>query len=242
MKIEQAGENSIIIYIADAVSEQTLSQISYYVTQIKQQFTPVIIDIIPSYCSILIIFNTQKMSVKTFCLQLRLRLNTSKKNVNQTTRLIELPAYYDISVGPDLTRISEKSQLNLSQVIDIHQQTEYRVYAVGFAPGFAYLGEVDARIAMPRLATPRPKVAKGSIAIADRQTAVYPSESPGGWNIIGRCPISMLNKDANHSLVKQGTSAPEFLLNVGDRVKFYSINKRQFAELSKVSGKHEFKK
>jgi len=111
--------------------------------------------------------------------------------------------------------------MSVEQVISLHQAQEYRVYAIGFSPGFAYLGEVDERIAMPRLATPRLKVPKGAIAIADRQTAIYPAQSPGGWNIIGSCPVDMFNPNKK----------PIMPVSVGDRVKFYAIDKQQYLAL-----------
>jgi KipI family sensor histidine kinase inhibitor len=95
------------------------------------------------------------------------------------------------------------------------------VYAIGFAPGFAYLGQVDERIAAPRLATPRQKVPRGAVGIADRQTAIYPAASPGGWNLIGLCPQSMFDPNADPSMPVQ----------VGDRVRFKGIDRQSFLEL-----------
>jgi KipI family sensor histidine kinase inhibitor len=103
----------------------------------------------------------------------------------------------------------------------LHQATEYQVYAIGFAPGFAYLGQVDERIAAPRLSTPRQKVPRGAVAIADRQTAVYPAPSPGGWNLIGLCPTAMFSP----------ASEPIMPVTVGDRVRFEAIDKSRYLEL-----------
>ena len=132
--------------------------------------------------------------------------------------LLTLPVYYDLESGPDLEIIAELGNISIDEVITIHQQQEYRVYAIGFAPGFAYLGEVDERIAAPRLATPRQKVPRGAVAIADRQTAVYPAVSPGGWNLIGLCPTRMFDPD------KQ----PSMPVKVGDRIKFSAITRDEF--------------
>jgi KipI family sensor histidine kinase inhibitor len=144
--------------------------------------------------------------------------------------VVELPVYYSLESGPDLAVIAKQSQLTIDQIIEIHQAQEYRVYAIGFAPGFAYLGEVDERIAMPRLSTPRLAVPKGAVAIADKQTAVYPNISPGGWNIIGLCPIDMFDASAT----------PIMPVNVGDKVKFKAISKEEYltlgGELSKMLG------
>ena len=119
-------------------------------------------------------------------------------------------------------------KLSVEQTIDLHCATEYRVYAIGFAPGFAYLGEIDERLAAPRLATPRLKVPTGAVAIADRQTAVYPAPSPGGWNLIGLCPTPMFNPQ----------QVPHMPVNVGDRVQFYPIDQAQYVTLG--GQLHEF--
>ena len=138
------------------------------------------------------------------------------------SKIVELPVYYSEESGPELALISNNSGLTIEEVINLHQSLTYRVYAIGFAPGFAYLGEVDQRIASPRLSTPRMKVPKGAVAIADKQTAVYPNVSPGGWNIIGLCPIAMFDANAR----------PSMPVKVGDKVKFKAISKQAFLDLS----------
>ena len=136
-------------------------------------------------------------------------------------RTVVLPVYYAPEAGIDLESLAERAGLPISKVIDLHAGAEYRVYAIGFAPGFAYLGEVDERIAAPRLATPRASVPRGSVAIADRQTAVYPSVSPGGWNLIGRCPVPMFDPSAQ----------PCMPVAVGDTVRFEPISREHFLTL-----------
>jgi KipI family sensor histidine kinase inhibitor len=132
-----------------------------------------------------------------------------------------LPVYYAGEVGEDLESLAQHAGLSTAEVIDLHSSTEYRVYAIGFAPGFAYLGQVDERIAAPRLTTPRLKVPRGAVAIADRQTAVYPAVSPGGWNLIGRCPVRMFDPDAE----------PTMPVTVGDRVRFEPVSRERFLAL-----------
>jgi KipI family sensor histidine kinase inhibitor len=129
--------------------------------------------------------------------------------------------YYAADVGEDLESLAQHAGLSTAEVIDLHSSTEYRVYAIGFAPGFAYLGQVDERIAAPRLTTPRLKVPRGAVAIADRQTAVYPAVSPGGWNLIGRCPVRMFDPDAE----------PTMPVTVGDRVRFEPVSRERFLAL-----------
>ena len=239
IRLEVAGENALMLYFTsneECLNEQSTfaitpeispvinNDVQQAVQHIRRQFTTEIIDLIPSYASILVVFDLLEIDHH----HLRNKLKRVLKHCNSASskqgRLVELPAYYSIESGVDLARIAKHAKLTVEQVISLHQAQEYRVYAIGFAPGFAYLGEVDERIAMARLTTPRLKVPKGAIAIADRQTAVYPAQSPGGWNIVGLCPVDMFNAQAK----------PSMPIEVGDRVKFIAITKSEFLELGGI--------
>jgi KipI family sensor histidine kinase inhibitor len=236
IRLELAGENALMLYFTsnrNLSSEQTTAAITTDISPtisndvhqavqlIRQNFTLEIIDLIPSYASILVVFNLLEIDHHHLRNKLKSVLKHCGSASRKQGRLVELPAYYSLESGVDLARIAQHAKLTVEQIITLHQAQEYRVYAIGFAPGFAYLGEVDERIAMARLTTPRLKVPKGAIAIADRQTAVYPAQSPGGWNIIGICPIDMFNAQAE----------PTMPVEVGDRVKFVAITQSQFFEL-----------
>ena len=132
-----------------------------------------------------------------------------------------MPVYYGPEVGLDLDEVCDYSGLSRDEVVRIHSEQTYRVYAIGFSPGFAYLGITDQRIALPRKATPRQKVPTGSVGIAGSQTAIYPSATPGGWQIVGRTPQKMIDWDSD-SLA---------LVAVGDKVRFRSIDRQQYLEL-----------
>lgn len=222
MRIHVAGENALIVYFADSVSDATSSQIQHVSQVLSQYMGDVLIDLVPSYASILVLFDP----LKTDHLHVRklIRMAAEQKQnegVSQQESIVRLPVYYGRETSPDLENLAQFAGLTPEQVIDIHQQTIYRVYAIGFAPGFAYLGETDERIAMARLATPRKKVPKGAVAIADRQTAVYPAQSPGGWNLIGCCPTPMFNPE----------TVPSMPVKAGDAVQFYQIDKDEFVSL-----------
>ncbi|MBU2869712.1 5-oxoprolinase subunit PxpB [Colwellia sp. E2M01] len=240
ISLDIAGENALILYFTNsssstvtdlksniikeksvAISPAINAHVQQAVTIIRQHLATSVIDLIPSYGSILVVFDLLTIDHHSLRKQLKQLLINCEAVNNKQGRLVELPAYYSAESGIDLPRIAKHANLTVEQVIQLHQAQEYRVYAIGFAPGFAYLGEVDERIAMPRLATPRLKVPKGAIAIADQQTAVYPAQSPGGWNIIGLCPTDMFNAEAN----------PTMPVEVGDRVKFVAISKQEFLKL-----------
>ena len=221
-KVVIASENSTIVYFSERPCSQTSDQIAYTANALKIRLGEELIDLIPSYHSLLVIYDPLKIGFQKIEQEIRNTIGQwTSNNQSQQSRTVELPVYYSPESGPDLQRIADHSGLSIDQVIELHQQTEYTVYTMGFAPGFAYLGEVDERIAMPRLATPRHNVPQGAVAIADRQTAIYPSQSPGGWNLIGLCPISLFNAD------KQ----PHSPMQVGDRLRFKSISRDEFMQL-----------
>lgn len=222
MKVHVASENSLIVYFGESVSSAVSDDILKVCTQLQRFVGDELLDLVPSYASILVIFNPLLVDH----IQVRKRIRQAYESDDQGSHVAEnkvvtLPVYYGDEAAPDLKMLASNAGLSVEQVIEIHQSLEYRVYAIGFAPGFAYLGEVDERIAAPRLATPRKKVPKGAVAIADRQTAVYPAQSPGGWNLIGLCPTDMFNPNSDIIMP----------VSVGDKVKFSSISRDEFLEL-----------
>ncbi|MEH6550162.1 MAG: 5-oxoprolinase subunit PxpB [Pseudomonadales bacterium] len=219
--IQTAGENALIVYFGEKTDPLTSAQVQQGAEQVRLALGDLLIDLVPSYASLLVIYNplaTDHLEVQKL---LRTALADLAEGEVVEGKIVRLPVYYSLESGPDLESLARNAGLTPEQVIDIHQQQEYRVYAIGFAPGFAYLGEVDERIAAARLATPRQRVPRGAVAIADRQTAVYPAVSPGGWNLIGLCPQRMFDPSAE----------PTMPVQVGDRVQFEAIDREQFLEL-----------
>ena len=231
MKICPVNENSIIIYFSDAISVETADKIGRVLPVIQQELGQYLIDIVPSYTSILISFDLMAIEFRKF----EQALSTLLKNAEyaQThqaeTPLIELPVYYDPEVSLDADEISSHTGLSFDEIVRIHSSTHYRVYAIGFAPGFAYLGNTDERIAIPRKKTPRLKIPACSVALAERQTAIYPKESPGGWQIIGRSPINPIDYQRENLT----------LFEMGARVKFNPISKATFLEMGGVISPEE---
>ncbi len=221
MRIEIAGENGLIVYLAETQNPALLPRLRQLADQLRSQLGSHLLDLVPSYASLLVIFDPLSTDHGEVRNHIQRALAQPAAAEEQPGRLLELPVYYSSESGPDLPSLATRAGLSVAEVIAIHQQPEYRVYAIGFAPGFAFLGEVDPRIATPRLATPRQQVPAGSVAIADAQTAVYPALSPGGWNLIGRCPTPMFTPTAD----------PPMPLAVADRVRFQAIDRRQFVAL-----------
>ncbi len=218
-KIVPAGENSVIIYFGEEIDARLPGEIGFFAAKLQNQFSHVIIDLIPSYTSLHITYDLSLITYQDFCHQVTGSLRTYQYTANQSSgKRIEIPVYYGSESGLDLARLLMQKHLRLNELITIHSAKEYLVHAIGFMPGFAFLAEVEASIQMPRLATPRLHIPAGSVGIADNQTGIYPGDSPGGWNIIGRTPVDLS--------VHNGNNIEKF--SVGDTVKFIPVDKNTY--------------
>jgi len=221
MIIEPAGESALMVYLGETMDPAVAARVQALADALAGALGEALLDLVPSYASLLVVYDpylTDHMAVVRKLHQLGYALEQGPAGRG---RLVELPAWYSCESGADLEDLARRAGLATAEVIALHSGTEYRVYAIGFAPGFAYLGEVDERIAAPRLATPRQRVPRGAIAIADRQTAVYPAASPGGWNLVGRCPRRLFDPAAH----------PCMPVAVGDRVRFRPIDREEYLAL-----------
>ncbi len=223
IQLELAGENALILYLPAEISEKNLSQLQQLQLQVRLLLGEQLQELLPSYASLLIVLKPDHQGLLMIKTLLEQQLSLSQSVKEQASRLVVLPVYYHKAW--DLEAVAKRAGLSPTQLIDLHQSVDYRVYAIGFAPGFAYLGELDQRLATPRLVSPRPKVPQGAVGIADRQTAVYPAESPGGWNILGLCPTALFKPEC------AGTAEALMPFAVGDRVRFQSISRNEFLAL-----------
>ena len=175
----------------------------------------------PAYCSLLVSFDACAVDHAQVEATLRGYEKRAQKIALPTPRLVEIPVCYGGEFGPDLEEVAVARGLRPERVIELHSSQTYHAYFLGFAPGFAYLGDLPDSLATPRLATPRRKVPAGSVGIAGKQTAVYPFATPGGWNLLGRTPLRMF----------QAEREPMGLLDVGDEVRFRPIAREEFSAL-----------
>ena len=179
-----------------------------------------VLDIVPAYASVTLHVDPLRCPISA--LTERLAALRWDMAVPAHGRSHRIPVLYGGEWGPDLPDVAAFARRSLTETIRLHHEERYRVYMLGFSPGFPYMGLVPTPIAMPRLATPRTVVPAGSVGIAGSQTGIYPSASPGGWRLIGRTPVS---------LYQPGSSQP-FLFSAGDTVQFYPIDVDEFARMS----------
>ena len=217
IRFEPAGAEALLLVLAEQPDAHLPQRIALLAQRIRAELGDLLTDLVPGWTSVLLHYDL----MRTDHLQLAERLQPllerwlAEPFVAQQGRLHEIPIWYG---GEDLAEVAQQCRLSVAQVIELHMAVEYRVGAIGFAPGFAYLGELDARLALPRRATPRIAVPAGSLAIAERQTAIYPHSSPGGWHLLGRCPW----------LLFDAAQTPPCPLALGDRVRFRRIDERDF--------------
>ncbi len=217
MNFKIASVDSLVIYFGNEISEEIATKVQKAYLSLKSLNIEGIIEIIPSYTTIYVLFDIFKYDYYSFVEILKNSIDLNYED-NRTKSIINIDVYYGDEVALDLQDMSFKTNLSIEKIIEIHSSKLYDVYAIGFAPGFAFLASVDKQIAMPRLSSPRKSVPKGSVAIADTQTAVYPQQSPGGWNIIGRTAMELFDKNLEKL-------SP---LSVGYKVKFNPISKEVF--------------
>lgn len=170
-------------------------------------------DIVPTFHSVAVYFDSQRLERGTLERELARLAQTEKGLAAIESEPVRVPVVYGGAAGPDLSSVASFGRCSEDEVVRLHTAPLYRVYMLGFLPGFAYLGIVDPRIAMPRLETPRLRVPSGSVGIAGVQTGIYPCETPGGWRIIGRSSTKLFDP----------ARAEPFLLKAGDHVKFAAV-------------------
>ncbi len=226
MNVVQLSENTLVVLFEQTINLDVSQQVAAVMHAIEQPLSDYVIDIVPSYASIHFLFDVRKITGRQFVDKVQSILNNVSVQVlnGSAQDIVDIPVYYGPEVGLDLDFISSSAGLTQDEVIQLHSSHVYDVYAMGFAPGFAYLGSVDQRIAMPRKETPRKHIPAGSLGIADQQTAIYPSDSPGGWQIIGRTPEILVDYQQEEPTK----------VKTGDRVRFVPISKEQYLELGGV--------
>lgn len=221
-RLENAGVDAWMVRLFDGIDEANMPWLTALCRRCEQVFGDALIDLVPSYTTLLVHYDPLRLGAREARSLLADILSDLQPDKDAASGEIkELPVWYDDSVGPELALLERASGLDRAGVIQAHSDHEYRVFALGFAPGFAFMGSLDERLELSRLETPRKRVPAGSVAVTGRQTSAYPRISPGGWNLIGRTPSVLFDRH------REGFS----LLQVGDRVRFKPIDRQEFERL-----------
>ncbi|MDG1065544.1 MAG: 5-oxoprolinase subunit PxpB [Luminiphilus sp.] len=224
MRWSYAGLTGIRLSYDDSPSPAVTASLLRLRDRLHTKYPKGLTDCVLGYRTLTLFFDPAALSRETLLAAIEALdddLDAMSDFRQDSGQAVELPVWYAEESGQDLPAVAERSGLSVDAVIALHSSISYTAYATGFAPGFCYLGEVSEQLEMPRLRTPRRAVPPGSVAIADRQTAVYPSLSPGGWHLLGRCPLSLFDLE----------KSPPGLITVGDQVSFRPISRDEFLSL-----------
>jgi KipI family sensor histidine kinase inhibitor len=207
------GDRSLLVELGEKISPDVNRRVQELMLQLQQARLPGVREFAPGYRSLLVVFDPLTLSPS----ELKARITDVAGRPGSArlpqTKLLTVPVFYGGDYGPDLEWVAGHLGISTDEVIRLHTETMYRVYMIGFTPGYPYMGELPAALAVPRRSTPRTRVPKGSVGIAQRQTGIYSVESPGGWQIIGWTPIELFDP----------TRQLPSLLEMGDKVKFEAV-------------------
>lgn len=229
-KIFSLGDSAICIQYEQVISQTLHANIINDYEKLLTEKFDFVKDIIPAYCSISIIYDFEKVKFiskkkSAFSFIKNWVLNCLQKTITPkiiTREIKEIPVCYHKTFALDTENISANKNISIQELIELHYSKTYHVFMIGFLPGFPYMGLVDEKISFPRLNSPRNFIEAGSVGIAGFQTGIYPLNSPGGWNIIGKTPLQILNPNLSNPC----------LINSGDQIKFVPISLSEFNQLN----------
>jgi inhibitor of KinA len=220
VQIFHMGDRGLLLEFGDEISQEINEKVRRMAFAIQSEALPGILETVPTYRSLLILYNPLILPVTA----LKKRVESIEQGLQQSPlpepKLIRIPVVYGGKFGPDLESVAEYHHSVPDEIIRLHCSRAYLIYLIGFMPGFPYMGELPEGLMTPRLKTPRLSVPAGTVAIAQKQTGIYPMDSPGGWQLLGRTPVRMFDPRKN----------PPAYLRMGDRVQFYPISKKEFEE------------
>ena len=209
----------MLVVLGDEIHMAVHEKVRRLFLAVKQASPDALLNTVPGYCSLLLVFDP----LTTTCDQIRKTINHLLNNLDEfelpEPANIEIPVVYGGQYGPDLKWVAEYHKTTPEDIILRHTQNSYHVYMIGFIPGFSYMGELPETLETPRKRTPRTAVPRGSVGLALKQTGIYPSQSPGGWQIIGRTPLNQFDP------LKKRPS----LLEMGDHVRFFRITEEEMS-------------
>lgn len=213
------GDRALLVELGHEISPHVNRRVRELFLKLDREAVKGIKELAPSYRSVMVVYDPLMISLTSLQEKVVRLLNESHGPILPEPKTLEVPVVYGGTFGPDLEWVASFHRLTAEDVIVLHTEPTYQVYMIGFTPGFPYLGEVPEAIATPRRETPRTAVPQGSVAIAQRQTGIYPVQSPGGWHILGWTPLNLFDE----------RKWPPTPLEIGDLVRFFPVHEKEIA-------------
>lgn len=218
IRFAPAGDSALVAEFGDVIDDEINEQVHAMGRWIEQKNIPGVTQVLPTFRSLLISYDPLRISYGRLVSRLRRFEPQNGDLTGKQKQILQVPCYYD---GPDLEDMQQLTGLSREEIIQIHSRTVYKIYMMGFLPGFVYLGGLDPRLCVPRLQTPRTCIAPGSVGIGGSQTGVYPVASPGGWRILGRTPLKFYDPDRKEPI----------LCRAGQYIQFLPIDRKEYERL-----------
>ena len=222
VKFLLTGDTSVSVEFGNEISTAINAKIRAFNIALQGSGIKGIVETVPSYRALMVHYDPAVIRYEKLVEQMQGLMGDLDKIEIPPSDVLEIPVLYGGEEGPDLEFVAKHNNKTPEEVIKIHSSTEYLIYMLGFTPGFTYLGGMSKEIATPRLQSPRVKIPGGSVGIAGEQTGVYPIDSPGGWQLIGRTPVRMYDPDRPVPILPQA----------GQYIKFYPIGRAEFDEIA----------
>lgn len=230
IRILTEGDSSILVEFGKEISPEINRKITATVQLMKEQHIEGVIDVIPSFCSLLLNYDPRVLSFEELKERIEYLVRMDVKAGEQKVKIFEIPVCYGGQYGPDLANIAKHAGLTEEEVIKIHSSRDYLIYMLGFLPGFCYLGGLDERIHTPRLANPRLKINAGSVGIGGSQTGIYPLDSPGGWQLMGMTPVKTYDPEREVPI----------LVQAGDYIRFVPVDEQEYLRIKELVQRGEY--
>ena len=226
MRVVAAGDSALVVEFEERIDERVNARAIALAAALQRADIRGVRDVVPTYRAVAVYFDPLRTAYDRLVERVKLELAHPSPEPAAGRPALRIPVCYGGEFGPDLAEVAAFAQIGEDEVIRRHTAVAYRVFMLGFVAGFAYMGTVDPSIAMPRRETPRVRVPLGSVGIAGVQTGVYPAETPGGWRLIGRTPVKPFDP----------SRAEPFLMQAGDHVQFYAIDRDEFVRTTEREG------
>lgn len=220
----QNGDTAITVCFENEISKEVNGFVTSFACAVEQKGIKGVIELIPAFNSVTVLYDSTVTSAGTLKIKLERIIKKLGNSQQSSAVLYKIPVCYEEEFSPDMKNVEAHTGLSREEIIEIHSSTDYLIYMLGFLPGFAYLGEMDKRLATPRLDSPRVEISRGAVGIGGEQTGIYPVASPGGWQLIGRTPVLVYDRERENPI----------LYKSGDYIRFVPISRNEYFEIEKA--------